>query len=117
MQIRRGDVVEVDLGAPSDDDTRGNEIYKRRPAVVIQNDAGNVNSDTTIVAPISSGHSGYPFHVTLPAATPGLDHVSHVMLEQIRTVDIEARIVAHHGSLTDEQMGDVDEAIEVSLGL
>ena len=61
MRVRRGEVVGVDLGGPSDDHTRGGEIYKTRPAVVIQNDVGNKHSVTTIIAPISGGHTNYPF--------------------------------------------------------
>ena len=87
MRVRRGDVVSVDLGGPNDDDTRGGEIYKTRPAVVIQNDVGNEHSVTTIVAPISGGRTNYPFHVNLPGSMDELDKDSHVQLDQIRTVD------------------------------
>jgi mRNA-degrading endonuclease toxin of MazEF toxin-antitoxin module len=54
MRVRRGDIVSADLDGPNDDDTRGAEIYKIRPAVVTQNDAGNKHSVTTIIAPNSS---------------------------------------------------------------
>lgn len=117
MNVRRGDVVSVDLGGPRDDDTRGGEIYKTRPAVVIQNDVGNEHSVTTIVAPISGGHTNYPFHVDLPGSMDALGKDSHVQLDQIRTVDIEARIVDSHGSVSSSQMADIEEAIRISLGL
>ena len=117
MSIQRGDVVRVDLGGKHDDDTRGSEIYKPRRSVVIQNDVGNQNSPTTIIAPISDGHTGYPFHVNLPGSMPELNKDSHVQLDQIRTVDINARITNTYGSLSQSQMESVDEAIRISLGL
>ncbi|WP_276258981.1 type II toxin-antitoxin system PemK/MazF family toxin [Haloglomus litoreum] len=118
MNISRGDIVEVDLGGPSDDDSRGAEMYKQRPAVVIQNDTGNQYSATTIIAPISGGRSSYPFQVNLPASTPGLSKHSYVMLDQIRTVDIQKRIAQQLGQIRDSQkMTEIDDAIRVSLGL
>jgi mRNA interferase MazF len=117
MNIQRGDVVRVDLGDKRDDDTRGNEIYKSRRSVVIQNDVGNQNSSTTIIAPISGGHTGYPFHVNLPGSMPELTKDSHVQLDQIRTVDISARITKKYGRLSQSHMEAVDEAIRISLGL
>jgi mRNA interferase MazF len=117
MNIQRGDVVRVDLGNRHDDDTRGSEIYKPRRSVVIQNDVGNQNSPTTIIAPISDGHTGYPFHVNLPGSLPELTKDSHVQLDQIRTVDISARITKTYGSLSQSQMDAVDDAIRISLGL
>lgn len=116
MKVRRGDVVRVDLSG-KDDDTRGSEIYKSRRAVVIQNDIGNEHSPTTIVAPISKGHTGYPFHVNLSGSLDELELESHVQLDQIRTVDIEQRITKKYGQLSSSQMAEIDEAIRVSLGL
>ena len=117
MRVRRGDVVSVDLGGPNDDDTRGGEIYKTRPAVVIQNDVGNKHSVTTIVAPISGGHTNYPFHVNLPGSMDGLNKDSHVQLDQIRTADIQERIIDRHGTVSPSQMEKIEDAIRISLGL
>ena len=117
MRVRRGDVVSVDLGGPTDDDTRGGEIYETRPAVVIQNDVGNEHSVTTIIAPISGGHTNYPFHVDLPGSIDELDKDSHVQLDQIRTVDIQERIVNTHGTVSPSQMEEIEDAIRISLGL
>lgn len=116
-QLRRGDIVRVDLGGPDDDDTRGSEMYKKRPAVVIQNNLGNQHSATTIIAPITDGQSGYPFHANLKASTPGLTKPSHVALDQIRTVDIEKRITDTLGSVTGNDLDRIDQAIKISLGL
>lgn len=117
MKVRRGDIVRVDLGGKNDDDTRGSEIYKERRSVVLQNDVGNANSPTTIIAPISKNHSNYPFHVNLPGSMPELKMDSHVQLDQIRTVDIKKRITKNHGSVSRGQMKQIEDAIEISLGL
>ena len=117
IQVRRGDIVRVDLGGQDDKDARGYETYKKRPAVVVQNDLGNRNSATTIVAPVIDGFTGYPFQVDLPAGTPGLRKDSHVELDQIRTVDIEERILENLGAVDANLIGEIDRAIELSLGL
>jgi|AntDeeMetagen134_2_1112570.scaffolds.fasta_scaffold01609_5 mRNA interferase MazF len=115
MDVHRGDIVYVDLGAG--EETRGHEIYKQRPAVVIQNDIGNEESATTIIAPTTSGQSGYPFQVSVPAATSDFERDSVVLLDQIRTVDIAARISDVFGSLDTRTMTEIDHAIAVSLGM
>jgi len=117
MRIHRGDIVTVDLGGKHDDDTRGAEIYKSRPAIVIQNDVGNVHSQTTIIAPLSGGHTGYPFHVNLPGSMAELTKDSHVQLDQIRTVDIAQRVKDHLGAVSQAQLDAIDDALRVSLGL
>jgi mRNA interferase MazF len=115
MDVHRGDIVYVDLG--EGDETRGSEIYKKRPAVVIQNDIGNEESATTIIAPATSGHTGYPFQVNVAAESSDFEQDSVVMLDQIRTVDIEARVLEVLGSLDEQTMTHIDRAIQVSLGL
>jgi mRNA interferase MazF len=115
--ILRGDIVVVDLGGPNDDDTRGSEMYKKRPTVVIQNDMGNQHSPTTIIAPITGGRSHYPFHANLSATTAGLDKDSYAALDQIRTVHIDERVTAKTGRVDSDDMDRIDQAIKVSLGL
>lgn len=112
MTIRRGDLVLADL-----DPTKGDEIRKTRPAVVIQNDAGNEHSTTTIVAPVTSTYRGYPFEVELDAADADVEQDSSVLLDQIRTVSIEHRVLRKLGRISDGKMREVDEAIKLSLGL
>ncbi len=49
MQIRRGDIVIVELNPTTGSEQRGTN----RPCVVIQNDVGNQYSPTTIIAPFT----------------------------------------------------------------
>ncbi len=76
--IRRGDVFLVDL-AP----TRGGEIRKSRPCVVVSPDELNAHLRTFLVAPLTTGGHPYPFRV--PCRFRG--KAGSVVLDQIRAVD------------------------------
>jgi mRNA interferase MazF len=92
-------------------------LKKTRPAVVVQNDVGNRNSSTTIVAPVTGTHKGYPFEVPVETSNSPLEKDSSVRLDQIRVVSIENRIQSVVGSLDAATMREVDEALKVSLDL
>ena len=111
-EVRRGDVVIVRL-----DPAEGHEMKKTRPAVVVQNDVGNANSSTTIVAPATGTHRGYPFEVLVEADSSPFEKDSSVRLDQIRVVSIEKRIQSVVGSLDARTMAQVDDALKLSLGL
>lgn len=113
MDLKRGDVVLVRL-----DPTPGSEQGKTRPGLVIQNDVGNRYASTTIVAPITSSYQKvYPVNVEIRKGEGNLTQDSVVLLNQIRTISIEHRVVKTLGTLPDDTMQKVDRAIEVSLGL
>ncbi|TAM74758.1 type II toxin-antitoxin system PemK/MazF family toxin [bacterium] len=109
----RGDVVWVDLNP-----TTGSEINKRRPCVVIQRDAANETSPTTIVAPISSarGAKGNILNVFIAAGTGGTSKDSLVVCNQIRTVD-SARISGKIGSLPAPIMAAIDQGLRLILDI
>jgi mRNA interferase MazF len=112
IEVRRGDVVIVRF-----DPAEGHEMKKTRPAVVVQNDIGNENSSTTIVAPATGTYRGYPFEVFVEAMESSLEKDSSVRLDQIRVVSTEKRIHSVAGSLDTETMEAIDEALKLSLGL
>lgn len=114
MDVRRGDVVVVDL-----DPTEGSEQRGTRPCLVVQNDVGNENAPTTIVVPFttSKGDRLYPFQVLVPADECELREDSVALCSQIRTISIENRIVDHLGAVSEARMAEVDDALEYSLGL
>jgi mRNA interferase MazF len=85
----RGDVYLVDL-----DPTRGSEIRKTRPCVVISPDELNHHLRTVIIAPMTTGGQPYPWRVACRFG----DQEGHVALDQLRTVDRE-RLVRREGSL------------------
>jgi len=65
------------------DPTRGSEIKKTRPCVVISPDEMNHNINTVIVAPMTSSSKNYPTRV--PIEFQGKK--GQIVLDQIRTVD------------------------------
>lgn len=111
-EIRRGDVVVVRL-----DPAEGSELRKTRPAVVVQNDVGNRNANTTIVAPATGTHRGYPFEVPVEASDSPFEKDSSVRLDQIRVVSVDRRIHSVVGSLDAATMAEIDDALKLSLGL
>ena len=75
---RRGHVYFVEL-----DPTKGHEIFKTRPCLVVSPDELNQHLKTVIVAPMTTGSHTYPFRVPCT-----FRHKSgHVVLDQLRTVD------------------------------
>jgi mRNA interferase MazF len=87
--VRRGDVLLLDL-----DPTRGQEIRKTRPCVVVSPDELNAHLRTFIVAPLTSGGHPYPFRVPCRFG----NKAGHVVLDQVRAVDYE-RLVRRLGRL------------------
>ncbi|WP_411279865.1 type II toxin-antitoxin system PemK/MazF family toxin [Gemmatimonas sp.] len=88
--VRRGEVYLVSLNP-----TRGREIRKTRPCVIVSPDDLNAHLGTFIVAPLTTGSPPYPFRVACRFA--GKD--GHVVLDQLRTVDLE-RLERRLGALT-----------------
>ena len=87
--LRRFDVVLVAL-----DPTRGSEIQKTRPCLVISPDEINRRLRTLVVAPMTTGGKAYPSRV--PCTFGGTE--GYVVLDQIRTVDRQ-RVVRRLGAL------------------
>ena len=86
---RRGHVYLVEL-----DPTRGSEIRKTRPCVVVSPDELNAHLRTATVAPMTSAGHPYPFRVPCRFA----NKTGHVVTDQLRTVDQE-RLMRHLGKL------------------
>jgi|SRR3972149_3481709 len=78
--IHRGDVYLVEL-----EPTRGREIRKTRPCLVVSPDELNAHWQTLIVAPMTTGGHPYPFRVPCRFAR----RRGHVVLDQLRSVDRE----------------------------
>ena len=116
MKVRRGDIVIVDLSP-----TKGSEQQGMgRPCVVIQNDVGNRNSPTTIVAPFTKQYTpgnAYPFEVEVLSSNTVLTHDSVADLSQIRAVDVDKRVKKNIGSVPSSRIEKIDTAMKTSLGL
>ncbi|KXS49650.1 MAG: mRNA interferase [Halanaerobium sp. 4-GBenrich] len=113
LKVKRGDVFYANLNP-----VVGSEQGGVRPVLVIQNDIGNKYSPTVIVAAITSriNKAKLPTHVEIPADYTNLDKDSVILLEQIRTLD-KKRLQRHIAHLGGDVIEDVNQSIEISLGL
>ena len=111
-KVNRGDVFYADLGYG-----QGSEQSGHRPVLVIQNDVGNKNSTTVIIAPITSviRDNPLPTHVIFED-TSIFDYKSCVLLEQIRVID-KGRLKMYLGKINTKIMQEVNKAISISLAL
>jgi mRNA interferase MazF len=78
--VKRFDVYLVNL-----DPTKGSEIYKTRPALIVSPDEMNKYLNTVIIAPMTS--KGLPFPSRVNCTFQGKEGL--IVLDQIRTVDKE----------------------------
>jgi mRNA interferase MazF len=93
----RGEVYLVQL-----DPTRGSEIRKTRPCLVVSPDELNHHLRTVIVAPMTTGGHAYPWRVQCRfQGRAGL-----IAIDQLRTVDTE-RLVRQLGRLAPNTLGAV----------
>ena len=89
MNPRRGDVYLVSL-----DPTRGKEIRKTRPCLIVSPDELNDNLGTFLVAPMTTGGHRYPFRISCRFQGKR----GYVVLDQLRTIDLN-RLIRHLGRL------------------
>ena len=113
MSIKRGDIYYADLSP-----VVGSEQGGIRPVLIVQNDVGNKFSPTVIAAAITSQQTKahLPTHIQLYAQNSGLSKDSVVLLEQVRTID-KKRLKEKMGTLDDDAMERVNNAISISFGL
>lgn len=115
--MRKGEIRWVDLN-PS----KGSEASKRRPAVLVSNDAANSTASrlgrgvVTIVPITSNVERIYPFQVLLDAGPCGLPNDSKAQAEQVRSVAVE-RVGKILGTVPTPLMRKVDDALRVHLAL
>lgn len=111
--IKRGDIFLVNL-----EPVIGSEQGNIRPALIIQNDVGNIYSPTTIVASMTSyihTKAKLPTHIMIPKRGR-LKQDSIILLEQIRTID-KARLIEYIATLSVFEMGMVDKGLEISVAI
>lgn len=106
--MKRGEVWLVNL-----DPTRGSEIKKTRPAVIITVDALNRARRTVVVVPLSSSAQPRPpIVVAVPSAGPG----SAAVCDQVRAVD-KTRLVERIGKLSNVDLLSLSSGVRQVLGL
>jgi len=78
----KGDIVSLSF-----DPSAGNEIMKRRPALIISRKAFNAHTGFAILAPITSTVRGMALEVVLKdTRTTGA-----ILIHQLRSLDVESR--------------------------
>lgn len=115
--MQRGEIRVVNL-----DPAQGSEANKRRPAVVVSNDAANMTARRlgrgviTVVPVTSNVERIYPFQVLLPSSVTGLERDSKAQAEQIRSVAVD-RVGERLGQVPASLMDRIDESLRLHLAL
>ncbi len=106
--MRRGEVWWVNF-----DPSVGGEIKKRRPAVIVSNDAANKYLNRVQVVPLRSQVGRvYPSE----ARVHFQGRAGKAMADQLTTVS-KVRLMSKGGELSAREMVAIEEAIRVQLGL
>jgi mRNA interferase MazF len=109
--MKRGEIYFANL-----DPAIGSEIKKKRPILIVSNNANNKAASTITVVPITSNtNKVYPFEVLLETKDCGLPKRSKAQCHQIRTISkirIEGRGV---GLASKEVMAKIDAALKLHL--
>ena len=106
--MRRSEVWWVNF-----DPSVGGEIQKRRPAVIVSNDASNLNLNRVQVVPLTSKTQRV---YSSEALVVVLGRESNAMAHQLATVSKE-RLLRRAGTLADQDMHKIEAAIKIQLGI
>ena len=111
--IHRGEIYLIDLS-----NQIGSEQSGVRPAVVVQNETGNMFSPTTIICPLTSKTKNMSAtHVNLTPEDAGVMIESTVLCEQVRVID-KTRIKKKLGEVRNlKKLEDINQKIMVSFGI
>ena len=109
--MKRGEIYYANLSP-----TVGSEIDKRRPVLVVSNDANNRAANTVTILPITSNVTRvYPLEVLLNPEDSGLSKPSKVQAQQVRTISKQRISSDAVGSLSEEIMQLVNAALKLHL--
>lgn len=114
ITYKRGDIVLVDFEGAVGSEQRGT-----RPALIIQNNIGNLHSPTVLVAPLTSKDKklSMPTHITIaPDENTNLKTESMVIFEQIRAID-KTRIKKKTGQISQNMIYSINRAISIATGI
>jgi mRNA interferase MazF len=111
--MKRGEIFYANLNP-----TIGSEIAKRRPVLVVSNNANNRAASTVTILPITSNVSRvYPFEVFIQPEDSGLPQPSKVQAQQIRTIAVQRLENSRAGYLNESLMARVNAALKLHLAL
>jgi mRNA interferase MazF len=104
---KQGDLIAVTF-----DPQAGHEQKGRRPALVISKDLFNSSTGTAIVCPITNTDRGFPFHVPIPQKSK---LTGFVMVEQVKSVDFQARRVKRIEPRNDDLLFEVLSILDACI--
>ena len=105
MVIKQYDVFLVDL-----DPTKGHEIQKTRPCLVISPDEMNANIGTVIIAPMTTKSKTYPSRIEISFDKKQ----GWIVLDQIRTID-KSKLLKKLGTILKEEITKVKNVLQEML--
>ena len=105
---RAGDLIWLDF-----DPQAGHEQTKRRPALVVTDEAYNRASGLAVVCPLTSRRKPYPF--ALPVTIDNIEDA--VLVDQIKSLDWMARSAAFHSKADPALLAKVRAYLGVLLGI
>jgi mRNA interferase MazF len=112
MNIERGDILLIGF-----DPTKGSEIQKTRPAVVVTNNVANKFSKLLTVVPITSQKiDTIRVFESLIKVAEGLKKQSKAVISQMRAID-RSRIQKKIGKISKADLKSIDKTIKIHLGL
>jgi mRNA interferase MazF len=113
MKMKRGDIYFANL-----DPTIGSEIKKKRPVLIVSNNANNKSSATITIVPLTSNVTKvYPFEVLLESSCSGLSKHSKAQCHQIKTISTLRIQSKKMGNIDANIMHQVDNALKLHLDL
>jgi len=112
VTAHRGEVWLVDFGEPV-----GREQSGRRPAVVVSADPLNESrAGVVIVIPTTTTPRGLPSHVEIDPTSSGLDEVSYMKCEDVKSI-AEQRLIARLGRVSDAALFEVARVLRFLLNI
>src|SRR5690349_19293376 len=111
--MRRGEIYYADLNP-----TLGAEINKKRPVLIISNNANNRAASTLTILPLTSNtNKVYPFEVKLDMKDSGLKKNSKIQCQQIRTIAKERILPPAAGYVNNKILQKVEISLKLHLDL
>jgi mRNA interferase MazF len=102
----RGDIWHANFGQPM-----GHEAGFDRPVIVISNGRFNAHGLVS-VCPITRTEKTYPTRIQISPGTSGLDVVSYIQVEQVRTISTQ-RLFKHRGRAHVAHLRDIERILRL----